>query len=130
MGVGFGFAIAAQLTYPNKRVLCIQGDSAFGFSAMELETVCRTQLPIICIIINNNGIYSGLNAHDYKESTGNLPSTALLTDARYEQVAVAFGAKGYCVRTVQELEACMHTVLSLSEPCVINVMIDPSAVRK
>ena len=57
MGVGFGFAIAAAVVHPDKRVVAIEGDSAFGFSAMELEVACRFKLPIVVIIINNNGIY-------------------------------------------------------------------------
>ena len=61
MGVGLGFAIAAALyckkNAPTKRVICVEGDSAFGFSGMEIETMFRYKLPIIVIIINNNGIY-------------------------------------------------------------------------
>jgi len=61
MGVGLGFAIAAAMVHPDRRVVCVEGDSAFGFSGMELETACRYKLPIIFIIINNNGIYGGLD---------------------------------------------------------------------
>ena len=61
MGVGLGFAIAAALVHPNRRVVCVEGDSAFGFSGMELETACRYKLPITFVIINNNGIYGGLD---------------------------------------------------------------------
>lgn len=59
MGVGLGFAIAAALYArdhaPGQRVVCVEGDSAFGFSGMELETIYRYNLPIVVIIINNNG---------------------------------------------------------------------------
>lgn len=57
MGLGLGFAIAAQVVDMKRRVVCIEGDSAFGFSGMELETACRLNLPILFIVINNNGIY-------------------------------------------------------------------------
>lgn len=70
MKVGLGFAIAAQLFEPERQVVCIQGDSAFGFSAMEIETVCRLGLPILFIIINNNGIYAGMDENAFKEWSG------------------------------------------------------------
>jgi 2-hydroxyacyl-CoA lyase 1 len=59
MGVSFGFAIAAQLIYPEKRIVMVLGDSAFGFSCMELETAARHKLPLKVVIINNNGIGFG-----------------------------------------------------------------------
>ncbi|PKU33275.1 2-hydroxyacyl- lyase 1 isoform x3 [Limosa lapponica baueri] len=71
MGVGLGFAIAAAMVAkdqtPKKRVICIEGDSAFGFSGMEVETICRHNLPILIIVVNNNGIYTGLDADTWKE---------------------------------------------------------------
>lgn len=76
--VGPGFAIAAALycrdNYPNKRVICVEGDSAFGFSGMEIETMHRYQLPIIIIIVNNGGIYSGFDKNTYEDirSDGDL----------------------------------------------------------
>lgn len=69
--MGPGFAIAAAIycrdEHPNKRVICVEGDSAFGFSAMEIETMFRYKLPIVIIIVNNNGIYSGLDAETYAD---------------------------------------------------------------
>lgn len=76
--VGPGFAIAAALYcrdhHPGKRVICVEGDSAFGFSGMEIETMFRYKLPIVIIIVNNGGIYSGLDAETYKDirSEGDL----------------------------------------------------------
>jgi len=68
------------MVHPDRRVVCVEGDSAFGFSGMELETACRYKLPIIFIIINNNGIYGGLDpgAVPARRSTETL-RTALLT---------------------------------------------------
>jgi hypothetical protein len=60
MGVGLGFAIAAAVVHPGKKIVAIEGDSAFGFSGLELEVACRFKLPIVVIIINNNGIYQVL----------------------------------------------------------------------
>lgn len=105
MGVGVGYAIATQLVHleSERRVVTVQGDSAFGFSAMEIETACRYQLPIVFIILNNNGIYSGepeLSTHHPLL----LSPTSLSPNSRYDLLAVAFGAQGYHVTTLAELE--------------------------
>ncbi|CAG8643958.1 5666_t:CDS:2, partial [Scutellospora calospora] len=132
MGVGLGFAIAAKVYYPTKRVVAIVGDSAFGFSAMEIETAVRANLPMIIIIINNNGIYHGLDIETYNATSLNvLPSTALLPDVRYDLIADATGGKGYFVRTPQELDNAMKEALKYDEKViVINVMIQPGGRKK
>ncbi|XP_033849097.1 2-hydroxyacyl-CoA lyase 1 [Acipenser ruthenus] len=141
MGVGLGFAIAAAAVakeqIPQQRVICVEGDSAFGFSGMEVETICRYSLPIIIIVVNNNGIYSGLDEDTWKElgKMGELPNVAppvsLLPNAHYEQVMSAFGGSGYFVRTPEELQAALQESLTDCEkPALINVMIDPYSDRK
>lgn len=141
MGVGLGFAIAAAAVakeqIPHQRVICVEGDSAFGFSGMEVETICRYSLPIIIIVVNNNGIYSGLDEDTWKElgKMGELPNVAppvsLLPNAHYEQVMSAFGGSGYFVRTPEELQAALQESLTDCEkPALINVMIDPYSDRK
>ncbi|CAG8523178.1 15906_t:CDS:2 [Acaulospora morrowiae] len=132
MGVGLGFAIAAKVYYPNKRVVGIVGDSAFGFSAMEIETAVRANLPLTIIIINNNGIYHGLDSKDYNNTLlNNLPSTALLPDVRYDLIADATGGKGYFVRTPKELGDALDDALREENKCVvINVMIQPGGRKK
>lgn len=78
MGVGPGFAIAAALYCrdhcPGKKVICVEGDSAFGFSGMEIETMVRYQLPILIIIVNNGGIYGGFDQETFDDirSEGDL----------------------------------------------------------
>nr|CAG8463182.1 6534_t:CDS:2 [Entrophospora candida] len=124
MGVGIGFSIAAKLCYPNKRVIAIVGDSAF---------VVRAQIPILIIVINNNGIYHGLDADSYaKIPINQLPSTALLPNLRYDLVADAFGGKGYFVKSPKELaNALEETISDESNSCiVINVMIEPGGNKK
>jgi 2-hydroxyacyl-CoA lyase 1 len=146
MGVGCGFAIAAALynqatSADNKAVppvYCIQGDSAFGFSGMELETACRYRLPIIFIIMNNSGIYRGVSADQWEEIYKgddlmiNVPPTSLLHSARYDKMAECFGCRGFDVTTPLQLreavEWAMNNVGSL--PTVINVHINPSSERK
>ncbi|CAG8619394.1 8572_t:CDS:2 [Paraglomus brasilianum] len=133
MGVGLGFAIAAKICYPDKHVVAIEGDSAFGFSAMELETAIRANTPILIIIINNNGIYHGLDVATYKSTPDNsLPSTALLPDVRYDAIAEAVGGKGYFVRTPDELGRAVEEGLreSYKKSVVINVMIQPGGRKK
>ncbi|CAM4698569.1 unnamed protein product [Leuciscus chuanchicus] len=141
MGVGPGFAIAAAVLEQTQkcaqRVVCVEGDSAFGFSGMEVETMCRYKLPIIIIVINNNGIYSGVDPETWKEMekmgdmTTIAPPVTLLPEARYEQVMTAFRGRGYLVRTVEELRSALQESLKNTEmPSLINVLIDPASDRK
>uniref|UniRef100_A0A9J8CVB7 2-hydroxyacyl-CoA lyase n=1 Tax=Cyprinus carpio carpio TaxID=630221 RepID=A0A9J8CVB7_CYPCA len=138
MGVGPGFAIAAavleQTQKSAQRVVCIEGDSAFGFSGMEVETMCRYKLPIIIIVINNNGIYSGVDPKTWKEMekmgdmTTIAPPVTLLPEAQYEQVMSAFGGRGYLVRTVEELRSALQESLDNTQmPSLLNVLIDPAS---
>ncbi|XP_048211860.1 2-hydroxyacyl-CoA lyase 1 [Perognathus longimembris pacificus] len=141
MGVGLGFAIAAALVAkdrnPKQRVICVEGDSAFGFSGMEVETICRYNLPIILIVVNNNGIYQGINIDTWKEmlkfqdaTTGVLPM-CLLPNAHYEQVMTAFGGKGYFVQTPEDLQKSLRqTLANTTQPSLINIMIEPQSTRK
>lgn len=141
MGVGLGFAIAAAALERGhgtaQRVVCVEGDSAFGFSGMEVETMCRYKLPVVIIVVNNNGIYSGVDAETWEEmgKMGDLttvaPPVTLLPDARYDEVMNAFGGRGFLVRTEEEL--CSALKLSLSDwerPSLLNVLIDPASDRK
>ncbi|KAJ2747450.1 hypothetical protein H4S06_005133 [Coemansia sp. BCRC 34490] len=132
MGVGMGFAIAAQLAYPASRVVAVVGDSAFGFSAMELETAVRARLPLVVVVINNNGIYFGLDQGDYDaaEKRGPLPSTALTPDVRYELIAHAVGARGFLVRTPEELGCAVDDALQHDGLTLINCLIAPGGQQK
>uniref|UniRef100_A0A8C9QWS9 2-hydroxyacyl-CoA lyase n=1 Tax=Scleropages formosus TaxID=113540 RepID=A0A8C9QWS9_SCLFO len=141
MGVGLGFAIAAALVESGRktcqRVVCVEGDSAFGFSGMEVETMCRYKLPVIIIVVNNNGIYSGVDPHTWDElgKMGDLttiaPPVTLLPEARYDQVMAAFGGQGFFVRTPQELRSALQLCLDDWErPSLLNVLIDPASDRK
>ncbi|KAM4579944.1 2-hydroxyacyl-CoA lyase 1 [Odontesthes bonariensis] len=141
MGVGLGFAIAAAAVEKSRnkgrRVVCVEGDSAFGFSGMEVETMCRYNLPVVIVVVNNNGIYSGVSPETWKEMTkmGDLtsivPPVSLLPEARYDEVMAAFGGRGLLVRTVEELRSALELSLSDWErPSLLNVLIDPSSDRK
>ncbi|XP_012718140.2 2-hydroxyacyl-CoA lyase 1 [Fundulus heteroclitus] len=141
MGVGLGFAIAAaaveRTNIRPQRVVCVEGDSAFGFSGMEVETMCRYNLPVIIIVVNNNGIYSGMDPDTWKEMakmgdlTSVAPPVSLLPEARYDQVMTAFGGRGFLVRTAEELRGALQLSLEDWErPSLLNVLIDPSSDRK
>lgn len=144
MGVGPGFAIAAALYcrdyYQNKKVICVEGDSAFGFSGMEIETMFRYKLPITIIIVNNSGIYSGFDAETFKEiqtirEDGHLgkvtPPSALSVETHYEKMMEMFGEKGHFIRTIPELQKSLTKALQNEEkPSILNVIISPTADRK
>ena len=93
MGVGLGFAIAAAVAHPEKKVVAVEGDSAFGFSGMEVETACRYRLPITFVILNNNGIGGGVDEFD----PANVPVSVYTPRARYEKIVEAFGGRGFFV---------------------------------
>jgi len=138
MGVGPGFAVASAIYCqdyePSKRVICVEGDSAFGFSGFEFETAARYNLPIIFIIINNGGIYAGVDPDSFQEmakndATLNLPPTSLM-QANYERVAGAFGCQGYLARSIEEVKKSVQAALAeKNRPTIINVFIDPAAGR-
>ena len=127
MGVGLGFAIAAQRVHPDKRVVAVEGDSAFGFSGMEVETACRYRLPITFVIINNNGIGGGVSEI---RPGGPPPPSVLLPGARYERVIEAFGGRGFFVTQPGELKPALEAANTGEGPAIVNIVIDPRAQRK
>jgi 2-hydroxyacyl-CoA lyase 1 len=127
MGIGLGYAIAAALSHPDRPVFAILGDSAFGFSGMELETVCRHNLAIKFIILNNGGI--GTGEQDLK-GLSPLPPHALKQDAHYEQVMSAFGGLGLYAQSPDELASQLQQAIDYQGPALINVMINPHAGKK
>ncbi|HZS63692.1 MAG TPA: oxalyl-CoA decarboxylase [Xanthobacteraceae bacterium] len=124
MGVGMGYAIAAAIE-TGKPVLAVEGDSAFGFSGMEVETICRYNLPVCIVIFNNNGIYRGT---DVNPTGGPDPATTVFVkDARYDKIIEAFGGVGAHVTTPDELSRAVNKALDSGKPTLINAAIDPAA---
>src|SRR6478672_5906932 len=124
MGIGMGFAVAAAIQ-TGKRVLAIEGDSAFGFSGMEVETICRYDLPVCIVIFNNNGIYRGT---DINPSGGtDVATTVFVKDSRYEKMMDAFGGIGVHVTTPDELKRAVSEAMDSGRPTLINAAIDPAA---
>ncbi|KAK9477395.1 thiamine diphosphate-binding protein [Lipomyces japonicus] len=131
MGVGLGYAIAAAVAEPEVLPIAIEGDSAFGFSALELETAVRSELPITVFVINNNGVYHGVDPEAYsKIDLTPLPSTALGFETRYDQIAQAVGGLGFIARTPEELYDSSLKAITSGKVALVNVIIDPGAKTK
>lgn len=141
MGVGMGQSIAAALCNPDPGCVAVFGDSAFGFSGMELEVITRYQLPVVCVIINNNGI-GPYNPQTWKTFRGKslssntsdrlkYPVKSLSPLAHYEGFATALGAKGVYVDTADDLEKACKDALSQRpfKPTVINCIISKFTSR-
>ena len=120
MGVGMGYAIGAAAV-SGQPVVAIEGDSAFGFCGMEVETICRYQLPVVTIIFNNNGIYRG------DVGSGAPSPTDLIKNARYDKIIEAFGGTGYHVTDTQSTIKALSDALAAGKPALINAVIDPTA---
>ncbi|WEW58427.1 hypothetical protein PRK78_003895 [Emydomyces testavorans] len=158
MGVGLGYIVAAHAAYnfssgSQKKIVAFEGDSAFGFSAMEIETLARYQIPALIFVMNNSGIYHGdtKNEEEWRElqketimskttpnpqnkSTGHvkkgLRSTSLLYNTRYEYLAAMCGGNGCLVRTEQELEnATRKGFLENEKVTIVNVLVEPGSTQ-
>jgi len=124
MGIGMGYAIGAAVV-SGKPVVAIEGDSAFGFSGMEIETICRYRLPVVVVIFNNGGVYRG---DDVNRSGGADPApTVLMQEAHYEKLIEAFGGAGHYVIDPQGLAKALADALAAGKPTLINCVIDPKA---
>ncbi|CAG4897588.1 oxalyl-CoA decarboxylase [Paraburkholderia gardini] len=124
MGIGMGFAIGAAVT-SGKQVVAIEGDSAFGFSGMELETICRYDLPVCTIVFNNNGVYRGTDVNP----TGgkDVAPTVFVKGARYDRMIEAFGGIGHHATTPEELTKALLEAIASGKPTLINAVIDEAA---
>jgi oxalyl-CoA decarboxylase len=124
MGIGMGFAVGAAIE-TGKPVLAVEGDSAFGFSGMEVETICRYNLPVCIVIFNNNGIYRGT---DVNPTGGSDPATTVFVKgSRYDKMMEAFGGVGANATTPDELKRAVDAAMDSGKPTLINAVIDPAA---
>ncbi len=124
MGIGMGYAVAAAVV-TNKPVIAIEGDSAFGFSGMEVETICRYNLPICVVVFNNNGVYRGT---DVNQSGGkDVAPTVFVKNARYDMMMTAFGGVGVHATTPAELSKALNEAVASGKPTLINAVIDETA---
>jgi oxalyl-CoA decarboxylase len=124
MGIGMGYAIAAAIE-TGKPVLAVEGDSAFGFSGMEVETICRYKLPVCVVIFNNDGIYRGT---DVNKGGGSDPATTVFVKgARYDKMMEAFGGVGVNATSPDELKRAVNAAMDSGKPTLINAVIDPAS---
>ncbi len=124
MGIGMGFAVAAAVE-TNFPVIAIEGDSAFGFSGMEVETICRYNLPVCIVIMNNNGVYGGMDVNP--TGGADVAPTVFVKGARYDKLMEAFGGVGVHATTPAELRSAMETAIKSRKPTLINAVIDETA---
>ena len=123
MGIGMGYAIGAAIE-TGKPVLAVEGDSAFGFSGMEIETICRYKLPVCVVIFNNDGIYRGTDVNN----AGSDPATTVFVKgARYDKMIEAFGGVGVNATSPDELRRAVNAAMDSGKPTLINAVIDPAA---
>jgi oxalyl-CoA decarboxylase len=124
MGIGMGFAVAAAVI-SRQPVIAIEGDSAFGFSGMEVETICRYNLPVCVVVFNNNGVYRGTDVNP----TGgpDVAPTVFVKGARYDKLMEAFGGVGVHVTTPTELRKAAEEAVRSRKPTLINAIIDETA---
>jgi len=123
MGIGMGYAVAAAIE-TGKPVLAVEGDSAFGFSGMEVETICRYNLPVCIVIFNNSGIYRGTDVN----ANGSDPATTVFVrDSRYDKMMEAFGGVGVNATSPDELLRAVNAAIDSGKPTLINAVIDPAA---
>ena len=123
MGIGMGYAIAAAVE-TGKPVLAVEGDSAFGFSGMEIETICRYQLPVCVVVFNNDGIYRGT---DVNTASSDPATTVFVKGARYDKMIEAFGGVGVNATSPDELRRAVNAAMDSGKPTLINAVIDPKA---
>ena len=123
MGIGMGYCVAAAVV-TKQPVIAVEGDSAFGFSGMEVETLCRYNLPVCIVVMNNNGVYKGTD----QDPTGRDPApTVFVKGARYDKIIEAFGGVGVNATTPAELRKAMEEALRSKKPTLINAVIDETA---
>ncbi len=127
MGIGMGFAIAAAAVHRDRPIISVSGDSALGFSGMEIETACRYGLPIKIVVLNNGGIGRGVAEFEAGEQ---IPPFALTIGARYDRMMEAFGGKGFHVEDPADLGAALDAASAHDGPALVNVILHPEAGRK
>jgi 2-hydroxyacyl-CoA lyase 1 len=129
MGVGLGHAIAACVVHPDRPVIHLSGDSAIGFSGMEMETLVRYNLPAKIVVLNNGGIGPGMPEIP-ENPMMNMKPNALIYGARYDKIMEAFGGKGFFVENPKDIPAALDQAMAFPGPALVNIVISQSSSRK
>lgn len=127
MGMGMGSAVGAAVA-TGKSVVAVEGDSAFGFSGMDFSTICRFNLPVTVVILNNGGIYNGVGVN--MSGDGDPAPTTLNVNARYDKLGDAFGAKTYYVTTPGQLAEALKESIASKRPALIDVQLAADAGKE
>ncbi len=124
LGTGPGYALAARLAHPDRQVVLLLGDGAFGFSGLDFDTLARHGVAVVAVI-GNNGIWA-LEKHPMEAIYGYSLAADLRPGTRYDQVAVALGCEGSLVSEPRELRPALEHAFESGRPTVVNVLTDPS----
>lgn len=127
MGMGMGMSIGAAVA-TSSQVVAVEGDSAFGFSGMEVSTICRFKLPVTVVVFNNGGIYNGIGVNLSKD--GDPAPTTLDAAARYDKIIEAFGGQPYNATTPDELAKALEESIASRKPALINVVLNPASGKE
>ncbi len=129
MGLGLGQAIAAAVVHPDRPVIHLSGNSAIGFSGMEMETLCRYNLPVKIVVLNNGGIGPGMEEIPENPMFNMRPNT-LIYGARYDKVMEAFGGKGFFVEDPKDIKGALAEAMNHRGPALVNIVLSQGSARK
>ena len=125
LGSGPGYALAAKLAHPDRQVVLLSGDGAFGFSGMEFDTLVRHRVPVVCVI-GNNGIWA-TEKHPMQKVLGTAIAADLRPGTRYDKVVEALGGYGELVEEPTEIRPALERAFKSGVPACLNVICDPTA---
>lgn len=126
LGTGPGYALAAKLAHPDRQVVLLVGDGAFGFSGMEFDTLARHGVNVVAVM-GNNGIWA-LEKHPMEFLYGYSVAAELTPETRYDEMVVALGGHGELVRTPEGLKPALARAFASGKPALVNVLTDPAVV--
>jgi acetolactate synthase-1/2/3 large subunit len=126
LGSGPGYALAAKLAHPDRQVVLLLGDGAFGFSGLEFDTLARHGVNVVGVM-GNNGIWA-LEKHPMEFLYGYSVAADLRPETRYDEVVAALGGHGELVRTPAEVKPALERAFSSGQPALVNVLTDPTVV--
>jgi 2-hydroxyacyl-CoA lyase 1 len=129
MGVGLGLVVASCVVHPDRPVVHVSGDSAIGFSGMEMETLCRYNMPAKIVVLNNGGIGPGMGDIPDNPMLNMKPNT-LIYGARYDRMMEAFGGKGFYVEDPKDLRGALDEAMNFPGPALVNVKLSLGSSRK
>ncbi len=124
LGSGPGYALAAKLARPDRQVVLLLGDGAFGFAGMEFDTLARHRVPVVAVM-GNNGIWA-LEKHPMEALYGYSVAADLRPETRYDEMVAALGCHGELVRAPAELRPALERAFASGKPALVNVLTDPN----